>query len=185
MLNDDEIVTSVQEESDPVDDETDEDEDNNESSKDPSNSDVFSALDSHGVVRTTIRVLFYSTTAAQENQIHCSQKRVICYLTSYEQWCKEAEKKNRNSNILIGQKTFSSKVVLQQMLEITARSRLGIPNSDAAWISLLSRRFLACHVSSRQLQILERFLQLKEQVSCKPNSLSEPRRSPCTFEHLL
>ncbi|GFV35232.1 uncharacterized protein TNCV_620281 [Trichonephila clavipes] len=29
MLNDDEIVTSMQEESDPVDDETDEDEDNN------------------------------------------------------------------------------------------------------------------------------------------------------------
>ncbi|GFU46211.1 hypothetical protein TNCV_2155471 [Trichonephila clavipes] len=29
MLNDDEIVTSVQEESEPVDDETDEDEDNN------------------------------------------------------------------------------------------------------------------------------------------------------------
>ncbi|GFX99053.1 hypothetical protein TNCV_4810011 [Trichonephila clavipes] len=66
MLNDDEIVTSVQEEYDPVDDETDEDEDNNnnESSKGPSNVDVFSALDSYGVVRTTIRVLSYSTTAA-------------------------------------------------------------------------------------------------------------------------
>ncbi|GFV47260.1 uncharacterized protein TNCV_4829161 [Trichonephila clavipes] len=47
MLNDDEIVTSVQEESDPVDDETDEDEDNNnnESSKGPSNADTFSALE--------------------------------------------------------------------------------------------------------------------------------------------
>ncbi|GFT08708.1 uncharacterized protein TNCV_662631 [Trichonephila clavipes] len=45
MLNDDEIVTSVQEESDPVDDETDEDNDNNnESSKGPSNADAFSAL---------------------------------------------------------------------------------------------------------------------------------------------
>ncbi|GFV15537.1 uncharacterized protein TNCV_4835631 [Trichonephila clavipes] len=44
--NDDEIVTSVQEESDLVDDETDEDEDNNnESSKGPSNVDAFSALD--------------------------------------------------------------------------------------------------------------------------------------------
>ncbi|GFX11248.1 hypothetical protein TNCV_4786401 [Trichonephila clavipes] len=32
MLNDDEIVTSVQEESDPLDDETDEDEDNNNES---------------------------------------------------------------------------------------------------------------------------------------------------------
>ncbi|GFV57187.1 hypothetical protein TNCV_2557921 [Trichonephila clavipes] len=46
-LNDDEIVTSVQEESDPVHDETDEDGDNNndESSKGPSNSDAFSALE--------------------------------------------------------------------------------------------------------------------------------------------
>ncbi|GFV12338.1 hypothetical protein TNCV_1538331 [Trichonephila clavipes] len=44
MLNDDEIMTSVQE-SDPVDDETDGDEDNNsnERSKDPSNADTFSA----------------------------------------------------------------------------------------------------------------------------------------------
>ncbi|GFU89620.1 uncharacterized protein TNCV_4599331 [Trichonephila clavipes] len=47
MLNDDEIVTSVREEFDPVDDETDEDEDNNnnESSKGPSNADAFSALE--------------------------------------------------------------------------------------------------------------------------------------------
>ncbi|GFX46993.1 hypothetical protein TNCV_316161 [Trichonephila clavipes] len=46
MLNDDEIVTSVQAESDPVDDETDEDEDNNnKSSKGPSNTGVFSALE--------------------------------------------------------------------------------------------------------------------------------------------
>ncbi|GFW15671.1 hypothetical protein TNCV_3581691 [Trichonephila clavipes] len=42
LLNDDEIVTSVQEEFNPVDDETDEDEDNNKngSSKDPSNTDA-------------------------------------------------------------------------------------------------------------------------------------------------
>ncbi|GFW55180.1 uncharacterized protein TNCV_115661 [Trichonephila clavipes] len=46
MLNDDEIVTSVQEESDRVDDERDENEDNNyETSKGPSNADVFSALE--------------------------------------------------------------------------------------------------------------------------------------------
>ncbi|GFW60423.1 uncharacterized protein TNCV_942901 [Trichonephila clavipes] len=46
MLNDDEIVTSVLEESESVDDETDEDEDNNnESSKVPSNADAFSALE--------------------------------------------------------------------------------------------------------------------------------------------
>ncbi|GFV46098.1 hypothetical protein TNCV_1256551 [Trichonephila clavipes] len=45
MLNDDEIVTSVQEESDLVDDETDEDEDNNnhQSSIGPSNANAFSA----------------------------------------------------------------------------------------------------------------------------------------------
>ncbi|GFV58126.1 hypothetical protein TNCV_2109541 [Trichonephila clavipes] len=43
MLKDDEIVTSVQEESDPVDDKTDEIENNNsESSKSPSNADAFS-----------------------------------------------------------------------------------------------------------------------------------------------
>ncbi|GFU13464.1 uncharacterized protein TNCV_937731 [Trichonephila clavipes] len=47
MLNDDEIVTSMQEESDPVEDETEEDEDNNsnESRKGPSNADAFSALE--------------------------------------------------------------------------------------------------------------------------------------------
>ncbi|GFS62102.1 uncharacterized protein TNCV_476591 [Trichonephila clavipes] len=46
MLNDDGIGTSVQEESDPVDDETDEDEDNNnESSKGPSNADAVSVLE--------------------------------------------------------------------------------------------------------------------------------------------
>ncbi|GFS48272.1 uncharacterized protein TNCV_2296571 [Trichonephila clavipes] len=46
MLNDNEIVTSVQAKSDPVDDETDEDEDNNnESSKGPSNAGPFSALE--------------------------------------------------------------------------------------------------------------------------------------------
>ncbi|GFS47422.1 hypothetical protein TNCV_4863391 [Trichonephila clavipes] len=47
MLNDDEVATSVQEDSDPVDSETGEDEDNNnnESSKGPSNADAFSALE--------------------------------------------------------------------------------------------------------------------------------------------
>ncbi|GFU62110.1 jerky protein homolog-like [Trichonephila clavipes] len=46
ILNNDEIVVFVQEESDPVDDETDKDEDNNnESDKAPSNADAFSALE--------------------------------------------------------------------------------------------------------------------------------------------
>ncbi|GFT33250.1 hypothetical protein TNCV_4767351 [Trichonephila clavipes] len=79
MLNDGEIVTCVQEETNPVDDETDEDEDNdNESSKGPLNDDAFSALetrDRNGVVRTTIRMLSCSTTATQENQGPCNEKR--------------------------------------------------------------------------------------------------------------
>ncbi|GFW71237.1 uncharacterized protein TNCV_536551 [Trichonephila clavipes] len=45
MLNDDAIVTSVQEKSYPADDDTDEYEDNNESSKGPSNADAFSSLE--------------------------------------------------------------------------------------------------------------------------------------------
>ncbi|GFX68575.1 uncharacterized protein TNCV_1799881 [Trichonephila clavipes] len=45
MVNDDEIVTSVQEKSDPIDDETDKNEANNESSKDPLSAGVFSALE--------------------------------------------------------------------------------------------------------------------------------------------
>ncbi|PRD18963.1 UNVERIFIED_CONTAM: hypothetical protein NCL1_58899 [Trichonephila clavipes] len=49
ILKDDEIVTSVHEESDPVDDETDEDKDNNnknnESITSPSNADVFYTLE--------------------------------------------------------------------------------------------------------------------------------------------
>ncbi|GFT57226.1 hypothetical protein TNCV_1692321 [Trichonephila clavipes] len=57
MLNDDEVVTSVQAESDPVDNEMDEDEDNNnESSKGPSNAGAFSALETameYQVTKTT------------------------------------------------------------------------------------------------------------------------------------
>ncbi|GFV14416.1 hypothetical protein TNCV_808481 [Trichonephila clavipes] len=44
MLND-EIVTSVQEESDPVDDETDEDNSNDDSNNGPTNADAFSTLE--------------------------------------------------------------------------------------------------------------------------------------------
>ncbi|GFX84102.1 hypothetical protein TNCV_4859101 [Trichonephila clavipes] len=80
ILNDDDIVTSVQEESDPVDDETDEDEGNNsnESSKGPSNVDAFSRYRQlWRAVRTTIRVLSYSTTAAQENQRPSSEEAKV------------------------------------------------------------------------------------------------------------
>ncbi|GFX76254.1 uncharacterized protein TNCV_4036551 [Trichonephila clavipes] len=67
MLNDDEIVTFVQEQSGHVDNETTV---QHESSTCPSNADAFFCVrDSYGVVRTTIRMLSYSTTAAQENQI--------------------------------------------------------------------------------------------------------------------
>ncbi|GFV61877.1 mariner Mos1 transposase [Trichonephila clavipes] len=45
MLNDDEIVTFVQEESDLINDETNEDKDNNKSSKGPSNADASPALE--------------------------------------------------------------------------------------------------------------------------------------------
>ncbi|PRD36879.1 UNVERIFIED_CONTAM: Jrkl [Trichonephila clavipes] len=75
MLNDHEIMTSVQEESDPVVDETEEDEDNNnESSKSPSNADAFSAFET--AMTATIRVLS-STIAAQENQRPCSEKQKV------------------------------------------------------------------------------------------------------------
>ncbi|GFX76458.1 hypothetical protein TNCV_2130091 [Trichonephila clavipes] len=62
------MVTSVQEESDPADDETDivEDNNNKETSKSLSNAD------SYRVVRTTIRVMSNTTTDAQENQTPCN-----------------------------------------------------------------------------------------------------------------
>ncbi|GFV60629.1 hypothetical protein TNCV_45811 [Trichonephila clavipes] len=70
MLNDDEIVTSAQEESDPVDDETDEDEDNNESSKGPSNADAFSALE------TSMEWKFNSLPISNQLQ---KADRIPCY----------------------------------------------------------------------------------------------------------
>ncbi|GFX01959.1 uncharacterized protein TNCV_371481 [Trichonephila clavipes] len=58
MLNDDEIVTSGQEESDPVDDEMDEgkDNNNNESRKGPSNANTFSVLETAMECSRTIHV---------------------------------------------------------------------------------------------------------------------------------
>ncbi|GFY14501.1 hypothetical protein TNCV_1315551 [Trichonephila clavipes] len=76
VLNEDEIETSVQEESDPVDDETDEDEANNESGKGPSNAVAIAALET-GMKWYKNRVLFYSTTAAQGNRRHCSKKTKV------------------------------------------------------------------------------------------------------------
>ncbi|GFV81507.1 hypothetical protein TNCV_52311 [Trichonephila clavipes] len=59
------------------------------------------------------------------------------------------------------------------------------PDSETAWNYFRSERFLACYVSSRQLQVFERFLQLKEQVSRTPHFLCESRRNPCSFKHQL
>ncbi|GFX78089.1 uncharacterized protein TNCV_972431 [Trichonephila clavipes] len=82
MLNDDEIVTSVQEESDNDNDETDEDEDNNdESSKGPSNSDAISVLET-AMEWYENRERSYSTTVAQENQRPCSEKTEVCNVTA-------------------------------------------------------------------------------------------------------
>ncbi|GFT42334.1 uncharacterized protein TNCV_1786331 [Trichonephila clavipes] len=77
MLNDYEIVTSVQAESGPVDDERGvNEENNNESSKGPSNAGAFSALETD--VRTTITVLSYSTTVAQKRIRDLAAKKRRC-----------------------------------------------------------------------------------------------------------
>ncbi|GFW49456.1 uncharacterized protein TNCV_3059631 [Trichonephila clavipes] len=76
MLNEDRIVTSAQAESDSVDAETDKDEDNNnENSKGPSNAGAFSTLETAMEWYEQQSVPSYSTTAAQENQRPCSEKR--------------------------------------------------------------------------------------------------------------
>ncbi|GFW48001.1 uncharacterized protein TNCV_2401881 [Trichonephila clavipes] len=79
MLNEDEIMTSVQAESDPADDETDEDEgNNNESTKRPSNAGAFSALETamewHEKQSECCPT---QNTAAQENQRPCSEKTKV------------------------------------------------------------------------------------------------------------
>ncbi|GFW11419.1 hypothetical protein TNCV_3809381 [Trichonephila clavipes] len=69
MLNHDEIVTSVQEEFDPVDNETDEDEDNNnESSKCPSNANAFSALETTSCVLLNYCCSRESATLQRKNE---------------------------------------------------------------------------------------------------------------------
>ncbi|PRD21811.1 UNVERIFIED_CONTAM: hypothetical protein NCL1_50777 [Trichonephila clavipes] len=77
MLNNDEIETSVQVESDPVDDEADEDEANNnhESSKD-------TAMEWY----EQQSVLSHSTTAAQENQRRFSEKTKVYNGTAKNMW---------------------------------------------------------------------------------------------------
>ncbi|GFV83463.1 uncharacterized protein TNCV_3056101 [Trichonephila clavipes] len=65
----------MQEESDPVDNETGEDEYNNNK---VARVHQICVGDSYGVVRTTIKILSYSTTASQENQRPCSEKTKVC-----------------------------------------------------------------------------------------------------------
>ncbi|GFV91965.1 hypothetical protein TNCV_1894011 [Trichonephila clavipes] len=70
ILNDDDIVTSVQEESDPANDETDADDDNNnESRKGPSNADAFTNNNQSAVL--------LNYTAFQGNQRPCSDKAKV------------------------------------------------------------------------------------------------------------
>ncbi|GFW01985.1 uncharacterized protein TNCV_1148651 [Trichonephila clavipes] len=75
MLNDDEIVTSMQAESDLVDDKMDEDEDsNNDSSKGPSNAGAFSALE------TTMEWYEQQSECSKQSKRRCTmvqQKMVI------------------------------------------------------------------------------------------------------------
>ncbi|GFW38695.1 uncharacterized protein TNCV_3880621 [Trichonephila clavipes] len=82
MLNDDEIVTSVQEESDPVDDETDEDKDNNsrQSNKGLSNADAFSALETAMgwyEQRQSAVLLNYCCSKKKANQKPCSENTKV------------------------------------------------------------------------------------------------------------
>ncbi|GFT98750.1 RNase H domain-containing protein [Trichonephila clavipes] len=104
MLNEDEIVTSVQEESDPVDDETDEDEDkNNISSKGPSNqinspsNAAFSALETamQWYVKQS-ECCILSITAAQENQRPCSEKTKVYNGTAKNKLLFSTIKRKRN-----------------------------------------------------------------------------------------
>ncbi|GFT65695.1 hypothetical protein TNCV_4440251 [Trichonephila clavipes] len=80
LLNNDELVTSVQEVSDPVNDETDEDEDNNcnECSKDPSNAYALSALQTAMEwYEQQSECCPTQLTGAQENQRPCSEKTKV------------------------------------------------------------------------------------------------------------
>ncbi|GFV69038.1 hypothetical protein TNCV_2928671 [Trichonephila clavipes] len=85
MLNNDEIVTSVQEESDPVDDETDEDEDNNnnESSKGPSNANAFSVLET-AMECNRLRWLGHIWRSPENNQTRASLLRILWDLEQEE-----------------------------------------------------------------------------------------------------
>ncbi|GFT15763.1 uncharacterized protein TNCV_4943151 [Trichonephila clavipes] len=75
MLNDDEIVTSVQEESYPVDNETDEDENNNnnESSKSPSNANAFSVLET----AMNCQVIYSQFGLAIHQKDHQARRRFV------------------------------------------------------------------------------------------------------------
>ncbi|GFX64605.1 hypothetical protein TNCV_1671411 [Trichonephila clavipes] len=69
MLNDDKFATFMQEESDSVDDEADEDEgNNNESSKGPSNTDAFSALETDVETNNNQSAVLLNYCCSKESQ---------------------------------------------------------------------------------------------------------------------
>ncbi|GFV38815.1 hypothetical protein TNCV_1004571 [Trichonephila clavipes] len=75
------MMTSVQEESDLVDDETDEDEDNNnnESSKDPSNADAFSAMEWYEQQSECFltQLLLLKTLQRENESVHCVRFHIL------------------------------------------------------------------------------------------------------------
>ena len=74
---------------------------------------------------------------------------------SCELGIKETEKNNQNSNTLMRQKIFYWKVASQMVLEITTRSHQKVLTAAAHKNSLRSVTFLAYHVSSQQLLLME------------------------------
>ena len=70
-------------------------------------------------------------------------------------WCNEAEKKNRNSNTLMGQKKFNWKFIPQKVLKNTTRSCQTDLTVIFLWYFLLSGRFLMSYTSFRNLQMFE------------------------------
>ncbi|GFY32408.1 hypothetical protein TNCV_3559161 [Trichonephila clavipes] len=98
---------------------------------------------------------------------------------SYELWCKETEKKEQKKQHISGTENILLKSCTTKVAQNYGQKSSGFPDSDVAWNFLPSGRFLECHVTSRQLQISERFFQVEEQAPCTSNSLFEPKRRSC------
>ncbi|GFV88462.1 hypothetical protein TNCV_1242751 [Trichonephila clavipes] len=92
MLNDDESVTSAQEESDLVDNEMDEDEDkNNESRNSSSNADVFSALE------TAMECRFFVFLKTKFERYRITKKNKMRKKSISPSMAAKEEKNHRNS----------------------------------------------------------------------------------------